>query len=756
MLWKSLRYILSRGLPGQPESDISDTEDEESLLGGREDEWLVRRLPSLPHFSAILPKISHLLLQACLVETNLRSLLSFILFITSHVPRELIFEFSIGISQIVVDRFSIIKKVFKPLVHSGEEEKEVRRGADVMLGSLLSMLRDSLETAIQSQRMPQVSGSSDFVLVGFPSGKKTILHTALIHATLLLLTCPPPSQRSDFEFLMELWFPTGGQFPEAYTVENKEETPVVSRAILPEMLCSQNARVMGLCLRDAGVSELCASVQQFGIPVANMQQILAHLDGVCEAEHDDSLAEAVENPVELAQFTEVQLIRGVSSGKLFLAFVRKLGNLPDDPVPSVSELLADGETQEVEMVPVSPSTQDMPDFTQLSSEKVEQVLLKVFSPSASRSSLRAEEVKKHTSDIEKGLRKLIQSAASKPSGSEERVTLNTHVSNVITALHKIVIVCTARTRRQVLEGMTKQMFAISLLRLLTRIQQLQGTEDSSTTLFKATVKQISDSLGTLKTGKLKHFPRFQAVVKSCAKLLGVTVLPERESFSEKVAKVAQDCASGIKEEQNLFSKEHTMMISDICRFVGTEKQSSLVENVLSALVRRSISLGLEGECIDLLQKLDWMCRPIALHHCPEVFHQSPQWSYGEAREEKAAAPGVDEVPAKMGGSGLVSTSHPPLVSTLDMSGLKVDLLELLDPEVLRVTPEATRVEVFGYSGTASREEEEEEKEEESGGVMVATQLGPGYLMARLVHESSWHTLRRVTASLLEKECLGEG
>lgn len=694
----------------------------------------MQHLPSLPHFTTILPKVSHLLLQACLVETNLKHLLSFILFITSHIPRDLTFEFSIGISQIVVDRFGIIKKVFKPHMLSSEERDQgLGVGRDAMLMSLLAMLRVSLEMAIQSKRMPQVSGSCDFVVVGFPSGKKTILHTALIHATLLLLTCPPPSQRGDFDFLMQSWFPNGEQFPEAYTVEDKEKTPVISRAILPEMLCSHNAQVLGLCLRDAGIAELCASVQQFGIPRPNIQRVLSHLDSMCEAEDTTALEEAArKNPFKLAQFTEIQIMRGGPSGRKFLSFVRKLSDLPDDTVPSASDILGEDETQEVEMAPVSPSTLDKSELLQISNEEAEQVLTKLFAPSVSRSSLPAEEISKLTSNIEQCLKRAVQSAASVSGGNGEEVTAKVCVNAVIIALHKVVVQGTGRMRRQVVEGMVKHTFAISLLRLLTRIQQLQDHRDKSTELFVATVKQISDSLATLKVGKVKQLPRFQAVLKSCAKHLDVQASPDRESYSEKVSKVVQDCKSGIKGEKNLFSGEHAGMISDICRFVGTEKQSPLVEEVLSALVCRSIVSGMEGKCIELLQRLDWRCRPIALYHCPEVF-RDVQWVNKAERQEGRGGEGSQ-----------VSSSHPPFVHSLDMSGLKVDFLELLDPEVLHVTPEVTRREVFGWSTT--------EKEKKERGTYPI----PGYLMARLVHESSWKTLHQTISSLLEKDSLNEG
>ena len=731
-------------VPGQSESDTSDTDDEAGRAEGREDGWLMKQLPNLPHFNAVLPKISHLLLQACLMETQLRSLRSYVLFITSHIPRDHIFEFSIGISQIVVDRFAIIKRVFG--MAAGEGESEKGRGAEAMHAALLNMLRVSLETAIHSQRIPQVSGSSDFVLLTFPSGKKTILHAALIHASLLLLTCPPPPSPpalADFEFLSDLWLPAGEKFPEAHTVEDKEGTPIISSTILPEMLLSRNPRVMGVCLRDAGILELCLSVQQFGIPEANMKQILAHLDKLCAGESSADLEAMIQNPGKLAQFSEVQFARcGLKDGRAFLSLVRNLARIPDDPVQSVSEmLLASGETREVEMAPVLPSTDEKTSLSQLSEEKLEQAFMKVFAPSVGRSSLPAEEVMKALSDIEKGLRSVIQSVTAE-SCDVKREELSSPAVPVVSALHKVVVKCTGRTRRQVLEGMIKSSFAVSLLRLLTRIHVLagggEGTADSD--LLRATVKQISDSLATMKFGKIKELPRFQAVVKACSTQLGLKMLPERESYSERVAKVAEDCASGIRKETDLFSPDQAKMISDICHFVGTEKQSPHVESVLSALVHRSIVSGMERECIELLQKLSWRCKPIALQQSPEMLHLVVE----KDSEKRSQEPTGGERDKK----GRVSSSRVSFVHSLDMSGLKVDLLEILDPDILRMTPEVTRREGFGWS-CVGREREEGE----AGGAW----LGPGYLMARLVHESSWETLQgTVTSLLVEEHCQDEG
>ena len=728
---------------------MSDTDEEDGR--GEGDRWLMKQLPRLPHFSVVLPRISHLLLQACLMETSLRSLVSFLLFITSHTPNDLIFEFSIGISQIVVDRFAIIKRVFPATNEVGVASVGVA-GAESMHGSLLKMLRVSLETAINSQRIPQVSESSDFVLVTFPSGKKTILHTALIHATLLLLTHPPPHSSpasQDFNFLSDLWLsPEAGGFPEAQSVEEKEATPLITAAILPEMLLSRNPGVVGLCLRDAGLAEICESVCQVGIPVDNMRQILTHLDALCttsrstrSSSNDDEkdgdekmevsvdLEKAVRNPVQLAQFTEIQLARcGSGEGRKFLSLVRNLGGLPDnDPLQSVSDLLSGGvkerekeEEEEMEVAPISPSQEAKSDFfAKLTEEKIEQVLVKTFAPSVGRGSLSQEEMARMSSGIEGGLRGVIQLTAALPAGSEERERLALPARAVVVALHRVVVVkSTGRGRRQLLEGMMKSTFAVSLLRLLTRIQDLRGDRGATETeLLRATVKQISDSLATMKFGKVKELPRFQAVVRSCSVRLGMKTVPERESYSEKVAKVAGECTAGIRGERDLFGPDQAKMISDICHFVGTEKKSPHFETVLSALVRRSIASGSESQCVELLEKLSWRCRPIALCHSPEVFS-------GVCPEE--------------GERGLVSTSRQPFVQSLDMSGLKVDLLEMLDPEVMG---EVTKREVFGWS----------EFGEDCEGVRGRGWLGPGYMMARLVHESSWRTLHVTVRDLLEEK-----
>lgn len=74
---------------------------------------MVATLPSLPHFTSLLPRIRPLLLQACLVETNLHCLQSYILFHTQYTSKEVLVESSIGISQIIIDRFEMIQRLFQ-------------------------------------------------------------------------------------------------------------------------------------------------------------------------------------------------------------------------------------------------------------------------------------------------------------------------------------------------------------------------------------------------------------------------------------------------------------------------------------------------------------------------------------------------------------------------------------------------------------------------------------------------------------------
>ena len=737
---QGLQEILTRTPPGRhPEQ--SDTEDEggypsQAAAAG---EWLVAILPSLPHFASLLPRIRPLLLQACLVETSLLCLQSYILFLTQYTPKEVLIESSIGISQIIVDRFEMLQRLFqKKRGVPGATPPD--HNADITLTSLLKMLKSALQIAIISQGMPQLSNSADFLVISFPTGQKTILHTALIQATFLLLSCDPPLDSSDFEYLLDIWFPAGAASqPESYTVDTREKATLLSDFVLGYMLHSSHPRVLAVAIESAQAPQLCTFLQQFGIPLSSMQLVLKKLDHLCESGPvGGKLKEVVDDPIHLSQCIEVQILRGATAGRSFLTYIQGLASLPVEPVVSnLLNLLQEPSSLSDAPRPLAPKPIQK-EFSKIPQEKMEQLLLQTFAPSVSRINSPTQEIERFTSDLKDGLKSLISSniRVSAPS-------LNPPISGLITALHKLTT--SGNTKRQFLEGMTKNRFSISLLRLITRIQVMNATEDLSAGLFKATLQFIlgildSSKVGTTSSQALVHF---QAVIKSCGEQIGLKRASEGTQPLQKVEAIARKTQKEILEAKSPFENEATIVRN--CQYL-VESKMPLIEKIISTLAKQAIALGKEAKCAELLHKLHSLSAanlPIVLQCSPALFSRSDHER--EERDEDDADPDAMDISVTEDSS--ISTPLT-LSNTLDLSGLLVDWLELLDPDILSVSPGSTQRLVFG----SSRKLLPQPEGSASSSLLLS---GQGYLLARLTHESSWPTLIGTTAALMDTAKLKE-
>ena len=677
-------------------------DDEEGGSG----EWLLTRLPSLPHFSAILPRICHLLLQACLVETSLHCLQSYLLFLTQHTTKELLFDSSIAVSTILVDRFEVIRKLFQ----TGISEKYLGSRAHSSLMSLLKMLRNALETAIHSSRAPS---SAQFTSVTLPSGQKIVLHTALIHATFLLLSSGPPRDSTDFNYLLEIWFPNVLQ-PDLYT-------SLIPDSVLNYMLYSSEPRILQVVIQKAQPSQLCSFVQEFGIPLESMQQVLATLDRLCECGQPESaFEEEIKDPVHLSRCIQVQTVRGVTSGKVFLAHIQELANLP--AVPPVFDLPSFLHEPDA-TIPSQPAPVPLPlaQIPTISQERMEQLLLQIFAPPLSRISAPPQEIQRLATELEDGLKSLITSSTNVTTGP----SLNAPISGLITAIHKLVT--SSSIRRQFLEGLLRSRFSISLLRLITKIQCMNHSEDFSAGLFRATIEHI---LATLESLKASNSTAFQAALKTCAEQLGMR-RPLENAQLQKLQAIASKLCKEVSETSDPFENEASLLRN--CQYL-IESKVPLVEDVIGVLVKQAIILGREAQCIEQLHKVQFLSSssiPIALQCSPEIFQKSET-----PEDERITLDGMESMDTSMP-EGVTTVS---VACTLDLNGLLADCLELLDPDILSVNSSSAQVMVFGNS---------------QDHVLTGSPLSPlltsgqGYLLARLTHESSWPTLLQTVSTLMD-------
>lgn len=724
-----MQEIVEKGSVRPQTVEQSDTEDEEQRdLGG---DWLTSVLPSLPHFSAALPKLCHLLLQACLVETNLHCLLSYLLFLTQHATREASLESSIAISQIIVDRFEVIRKLFKK--PAGDRCHGSDRASDPALTLLLKMFRNSLEAAVHRSRgTPKSPSGADFVPVTLPGGDVVVLHSALIHATFLLLTCDSPRNPDDYNFLMDVWFPSDAVLqPEIYSA-------VTPDPILSYLLSSSSLQVLRVAVELASPLQLCAFIQSFGTPLSSVQSVLTKLDELSEStESQAQLREVTADPKDLCQHIEVLFLRGATSGRKFLAFVQTLADLPQEvPETDVTNLFPEvGVAKSMYPTPTTCTRAEIPSIPQ---EEMEQLLLQIFAPSLSRAGSPNEEVKTLTSDLESGLRALAALGHTTIIDNSD----SSPVNSLTAALHKMVT--SSSVRRQFLLGMARSRFAISLLRLITKIHL---REEFSGTTLKATLQYILTNMDSSKISKNQPLSvAFQAVVTSCAEQVGLKPAQMEVSQLQKLERIARKACKEVRLGRNPFESESLLRN---CQYL-VESKTPLLEGIVYSLVKLAITLRRENRCIEHLHKLQAFSRanvPIAMYCSPEIFEMPESRSKSPGDDSSLEAADTSASPWRE--LSPFSIAGPP---NLDLNGLLVDCLELLDPDILSVCQtSAAREMAFG-----SNLQELAPRERGGGGsASLLLSSGQGYLLARLTHESSWPTILCTISSLLDSVKLKE-
>ena len=646
------------------QSEDTENEDRFSFLAENmeQEDWLTESLPNLTHFTTILPRIYPLILRACLVETNLKALQGYINFLTQYPPHEKLYQSAVEMSRVMVDRFPTVRKLFA----DGDSIDSLST-----FRSVLGMLRHAFEEALESQTSPELSGSSDFLLINFPNvGRKGIIHLALVEAIFLFISCKiaQRSNPADFKYFTELWFPSNSiKNPEAFTVETKEPVPLPPVSVLPQMLFSTESKVLDAVISLAAPLQLCSFIQQFGCRSESVEKSLRRLDECCaDRETAVTLRRSINDPIQVANSIEVHFLRGIEAGKAFHTYLQGLSDIPPTDLPSNVTAILEADDEKSVPSKISKEEEPLPLYTsvvelgKISAEKMEQYLLNIFTPTLSQTDLAAEDIQQ---EIETGLKKLIF-ATRKLTSSElqaSKDSINAEISTLVTALHKLLT--GGGVRRQFLEGMIKNQFSLSLLRMLTKLYTLTQLED----LFQSIIKQIMNLLESKRMSSISGLSVFRSVVLGCAEQLGITrdTPDDPLPFSDLTSTVKNACVE-VKASVDPFEKEEALvkMASDVVQ----SGCFALVEDILSTVAKRAIALGMETRCISFLQKIkiatSTVQAPLILQCFPGLLSKKGY----ECEKDDLNVMEVNEQSMNM-------------VVIGDLSGLFVDWLEILDPQV---------------------------------------------------------------------------
>lgn len=711
---------------------------EDGDLAERDGERLVSCLPGITHFAVILPQIYRFMLEACLVETNLNCLQHYIMFLAQNHVHEKVYESAAGLSRLIVDRFDIVKKILSPpsKQHGGTRTQ----GSEnlVLVGSLFELFRSAMEAAVHSQTMPQLLSGEVLLLATFPKvSQKAILHTKLVQAIFLLLSLEPPqgTASADYMYLLDLWVPTLPlNRPQVSTIEGDEKLSLPPKEVLLNTLHSQNTRLLEMAVHSAKPSVLWKLVMQYGRPLVAVDKILESLDDLCQ-EHSAAveLRQSILDPVSVAKCVEIQMCRGIRNGKNFLTFITGLADVPDSSREGLkpqhsdyrigvsSSLLKHPKSETVQRTPLEPYLKCRNLLQELSLEEVEQQLLRIFHVTSGSLLQVRSEMRTILSVLEfDGSKQLIGKSCSDPSYGR-------YLPHLITALHQLLVGSSIRSM-QFLEGMIKNWFSLTLLRMILKLREQGKLGNKMESKFKSFLRSICHILESSmhKVSRFKLYLSFRSILKSCCEKFGVSFNLERKLSKEATWK---SCRS----KRDPFENE----VSLIRLSCDLTQNSSLrtFEHLVKVLVKRSVVSGQEVKCIRLLQSVRTAvaenCAPMATQCSPNLF---------SASTASLQIPG--EKSEAMDTNLSFSNCFP------DVTGLLVDVFELLDPEIFSLCPETSTKFLFGCS-----------EDLKTPLVLCPShnllQSGQGYLLARLVNNSSWDCLLRTINHMLDKQVLQE-
>ncbi|XP_043311851.1 integrator complex subunit 1 isoform X1 [Cervus canadensis] len=313
---KGLSLVLSEGSLRDGEEKEppleEDSGDADALQGYQ---WLLRDLPRLPLFESVRSTTALALQQAIHMETDPQTISAYLVYLSQHTPVEEQGQHSdlaLDVARLIVERSTIMSHLFSKRSCSAE--------SDAVLAALLSIFSRYVQRMRKSKEGEEVyswSESQDQVFLRWSSGETATMHILVVHAMVILLTLGPPrAGDSEFQALLDIWFPEKKPLPTAFLVDTSEEALLLPDWLKLRMIRSEVPRLVDAALQDLEPQQLLLFVQSFGIPVSSMSKLLQYLDQAV-AHDPQTLEQNIMDKNYMAHLVEVQHERGASGGQTF-------------------------------------------------------------------------------------------------------------------------------------------------------------------------------------------------------------------------------------------------------------------------------------------------------------------------------------------------------------------------------------------------------------------------------------------------------
>ncbi|XP_003198200.3 integrator complex subunit 1 [Danio rerio] len=689
---KGLSLVLTEG-------GLKDGEDRDHLMeeDSRDAEllpsyqWLLQDLPKLPLFDSVRGLTASALQQAIHVETDPQTISAYLIYLSQHAPIEeqsLHNDLALDVARLIVERSTIMNCLFSK--HSCRPE------SDAVLSALISIFSNYIRRMRKTKEGEDLyswSESQDQVFLRWTTGETATMHILVVHAMVILLTLGPPKGESEFYILLDIWFPDKKPLPTAFLVDTSEEALLLPDWLKLRMIRSEVSRLVDAALQDLEPQQLLLFVQSFGIPVSSMSKLLQYLDQAVS--HDpQTLEQNIMDKNYMAHLVEVQHERGATGGHTFHTLLSaSLPQRRDSSEVSRAKVTVETPHGSVKMRAVSQVPVIGPE------DDLAGVLLQLFPLKvdphwppppvrplslALQQTLAQEVLRARQGHIQPGgaAGRLLQALAA---------LLNSgHAGALVMAMHHShTISCPLLRQLHLYQRSVSQDVGFSSLFFNAVVQMLTWLENSAVdtgplhSLLKSLAAQYSHKhrITDVRTGFL-HLAE---------------ALAYRRDSEVAVRGIIASLRAGEKcnAEPELIRKVLQGLM---------EVKSPYLEELLSLLMSIGTETGSPGSTAG----------PVAM-----VISLLLQET-----EERGVKVELD--------SKITESKKPG-----SCSGLLVDWLELLDPEVTSVCSDLQQKLLFAQNKA------------KSSGVSVAPSYRP-YLLALLTHQSNWSTLHQCISSLLNK------
>ena len=344
--------------------DSANIEEEEGNIARVSTSWLLCSIPSLSVFPAISSSVIELILKASVAELNAELFIAYISFITRHTSTAMIPNISLELAVIISQRFSF----FKMACEMNQQHK------DVMLASLLSMFRVTMDTHVQyGYQPPPDYKESELSILCLPTINdkcEIVIVTQFLEAIFLSLSLVHSSVGTvDSQFLLQLLLPDDSVLAgQALAMSTREHLPLVREKTFEFIICNENDILVSQLVQQFQPKQLCRFLFLYGVPCSNMDVVLGALDQT-KVETGDT--KAILYQIELHQ------LRGCTNGHLYSSFLKEKRHFPQSSTGhlTLKSLLASSRPQR-KMSLFSPlQTRQVPPLASSLEEALDQVFI---------------------------------------------------------------------------------------------------------------------------------------------------------------------------------------------------------------------------------------------------------------------------------------------------------------------------------------------------------------------------------------------